>query len=473
MMHALDPAAAQLRSVAVIGGGLAGIAASAALTRAGLDVTLIERRRLLGGRATSFEDAATGQLLDNCQHVLLGCCTNLLHLYRTLGIEDRIDLFDTLTFADETGRRGVLAAGRMPSPLHLAPAMLRFPLLSLAEKTEIAQALAAMRLLDSQDTAAEEPFAAWLADHGQSPRTIDRFWDIIITSALNERAARASARYALQVFREAFLGHRRGYVMGVPSVPLARLYDRALASRILTGTRVMAIEAGDARRPPRAAGLQPARHPPSPAIAPPPGMHPRFTLALSGGGTIAAEMVILATAPDAARRLLDGLLDVPALDGFTFRPIVGVHLFFDRPVMTEPHLALMGTELQWLFRKDARGRHVHGVISAADRQAAEGNDVLLERLLAEVALLLPRARGARLLASRIVREKRATFSPVPGIDSIRPAQATARPGLFLAGDYTQTGWPATMEGAVRSGFLAAEAVLASLGRRVPLVQPDL
>ncbi len=440
--------------VAIIGGGLAGIAAAAALTGAGLDVTLIERRKLLGGRATSFEDIRTGQLLDNCQHVLLGCCTNLLHLYRTMGIVDRIELFDRLTFADETGRRGVLGASRLPSPLHLAPAMLAFPLLSLTEKAEIARAMLAMRLLDDETAAPEQSFGQWLADHGQSPRTIARFWNIIITSALNEDAARAGARYGIQVFREAFLGHRRGYVMGVPSLPLADLYTGAIATRVLTGVRVMAVG-------------QEAAHPLRQS------RRPSWQINLSTGEVLEADMVIVATAPDAARRLLGSVVELEALDHLTFRPIIGLHLFFDRPVMTEPHLALIGTELQWLFRKDAEGRHIHGVISAADRQAAESNDGLLGRLMHEIRILLPATGDAQLLSSRIVKEKRATYSPLPGIDRLRPPQSTAVPGLFLAGDYTQTGWPATMEGAVRSGYRAAEAVMRTLGRDVHFEQPDL
>lgn len=419
------------------GGGLAGISAAARLTDAGAAITLIERRKLLGGRATSFEDQATGQWLDNCQHVLLGCCTELIGLYQRLGVADAIGWFDRIVFADVSGRRSALQGGPLPAPLHLAGSMLRFGLFSLDEKLEIARLMPVIRLMGESGAieADRQTFHDWLADHHQSPSTIERFWNVIITSALNEDARHVGARYALQVFQEGFLADRRGYVMGVPHVPLAKLYERAVADRVLTSTRVTGISrSGDT-----------------------------WSVSIANGEPIAADAVIVATAPDAARRLLEPFPPMqPTIDrisSFTYRTILGIHLFFDQPVMTEPHLALIGTELDWLFRKDADGCHIHGVISAATRQSDEPTDALETRLLEEIHRLLPAAREARLLSSRIIREKRATWSPQPGIDRLRPSQRTPIPGLYLAGDYTQTGWPATMEGAVRSGRLAAEALL--------------
>ncbi len=421
----------------MIGGGLAGMAAAARLAEAGLAVTLIERRKLLGGRATSFEDQATGQLLDNCQHVLLGCCTELIDFYRRLGVEQSIEWFDRIFFADETGRRSLLRAGPLPAPLHLAGSMLRFGLLSLDEKLEIARLMSVIRLMNESDAIAADQltFHDWLADHHQSPSTIARFWNVIITSALNADVREVGVRYALQVFQKGFLADRRGYVMGVPHVPLAKLYERAIADQVLTGTRVT--------------GMRPMRN--------------GWSVDMATSQPLVVDAVILATAPDAARRLLEPLPTMRPLaeqiSQFTYRTILGMHLFFDQPVMTEPHLALIGTELQWLFRKDADGRHIHGVISAATQQSDESTHTLECRLLGEIHRLLPRSAQARLLNSRIVREKRATWSPRPGIDRLRPSQITPLPNLYLAGDYTQTGWPATMEGAVRSGYLAATALL--------------
>lgn len=453
--------------IAIVGGGLAGIAAAAALSRSGLNTILIERRKLLGGRATSFEDVQTGQLLDNCQHVLLGCCTNLLHLYRWLGVENRIEFFDRILFADETGRRGTLSSSVLPSPVHLAPALLRFPLLSFAAKMEIAQAMAGMKLLDSDRESPSQTFSQWLIDRGQSSQTMARFWNVIITSALNEDISQVSARYGIKVFRQSFLMHRRGYVMGVPNCSLSELYHASPASQTLANTRVTQI------RP-----LSPsARFSSSPISRQPAAAAQRdgggFTLELSAGHTIYCDILIVATAVDSARKLLAELIDLTPLDKLIYRPIIGLHLFFDQPVMHEPHLALIGTELQWLFRKSQDGRHIHGVISAADQQAGQTNETLLERLLVEVRHLLPAARHAKLLATRIVKEKRATFSPAVGIDQLRPDNATSHPGLFLAGDYTQTDWPATMEGAVRSGYRAAEKVMQFIGRSERFVQPEL
>lgn len=420
--------------VAVVGGGLAGIAAAARLADAGLAVTLIERRKLLGGRATSFEDQTTGQLLDNCQHVLLGCCSELIGLYRRLGVDDAIGWFDRITFADASGRRSSLQAGPLPAPLHLAGSMLRFELLTLDEKLEIARLMPIIRLIGEAGAiqADRQTFADWLADHHQSPSTIARFWNVIITSALNADARSVGVRYGLQVFREGVLGSRNAYVMGVPRVPLAALYERAVADRVLTATRVTGIA----------------------------GHGKQWSVQIANGPPVVADAVIVATAPDAACRLLDPFPAmrriVDRLGRFTYRTILGIHLFFDRPVMADPHLALIGTELDWLFRKDEEGRHLHGVISAATRQSDEPVATLERRLVSEICRLLPGARDARLLSARIIREKRATWSPIPGIDRLRPPQRTPLPGFYLAGDYTQTGWPATMEGAVRSGHLAAE-----------------
>ncbi|HEY8665669.1 MAG TPA: hydroxysqualene dehydroxylase HpnE [Tepidisphaeraceae bacterium] len=433
--------------IIIIGAGLAGIAASAALTDRGSHTILLERRGLLGGRATSFFDAATDTLLDNCQHVLLGCCTELLKLYRRLGTNHEIEFFDTIHFADQTGRRADLCVSALPSPLHLAPSMLRFGLLSLADKSQIARTLLAMKLLcdSGRRAVAQQTFADWLRDHGQSQSAIDRFWNVIITSALNEDVSRAGAGYGIQVFQQAFLGDRAGYRMGLPAVPLAELYRSAVASDVRTNARVVAL-LGDGR----VAGVR-----------------------LATGEDIFADAILLATAPDAAERLLESaparlqpsLADLRRRIGqLEHSPILGIHLWFDRPVMDLPHLALIGTRLQWLFRKDSAGRHLHAVISAAREFVDWPEEKIAALCLAEMARILPGSAAAQLLRIRVIKEKRATFSPVPDVDALRPGQGTGVAGLYLAGDYTQTDWPATMEGAVRSGLRAAEAIVRGEGK---------
>lgn len=425
------------RRIIIIGGGVAGLAASALLTEREFHTTIIERRARLGGRASSFDDPATGQTLDNCQHVLLGCCTALLDLYRRLGVQDQIRFTDVVAFADETGRRGELRSIAGLGPLHLGPALFRFPLLSAGQKVQIAGAMAAIKLIGAKSAEGMDDlsFGNLLRRWGQSKEAISRFWDPVVSSALNAPAERASARYALKVFQEGFLRGRDNFRMGVPAGRLADLYERAPAGRIIRDQRVVRID---------------SRGPRGPAVE------------MGDGQRIEADAVIIAAGPDSARRLLadlPGLGDLCAkLDQFQYGAIIGAHLLFDRPVMPEAHLALMGTTTQWLFRHDQEGRHVHAVISAADA-FVQRDQVEIARLIeADVRRVLPNAAGAALTRVLIVKEKRATFSPLPGVDRLRPPQRTALPWLFLAGDYTQTGWPGTMEGAARSGYLAAEAI---------------
>ncbi len=425
--------------VVIVGGGLGGLAAAARLTDRGFHTTLIERRKLLGGRSTSIPDAESGQLLDNCQHVLLGCCTELLRLYERLGQTGAIEFFDTIHFADQAGRRGDLYATPLPSPLHLGWSMLRFPLLTMGQKIEIARAMLAMKLMGraGRDDAVDQTFGQWLGRHGQSPSTIERYWNVVIVSALNEPVETVGAHHAIQVFQESFLGSRGGYRMGVSRVPLSNLYVNAVATTILTGAKVESIAYDTARH--RVTGVR-----------------------LLSGEILPADAVIVATAPDAAARLLSPIAPlaplVATLDAIEQAPIIGAHFFYDRPAMDPPHLALVGTTLQWLFRKDAEGRHLHGVISAAQALVGLDNGALTRRFDAEIRRILPAARHAKLLRSVIVKEKRATFRPLPGLERRRPAQRTAVPNLLLAGDYTQTDWPSTMEGAVRGGNRAADAV---------------
>ncbi len=370
-----------------------------------------------------------------------------------MGVINQIRFFDTIHFADETGRRADMYATALPSPLHLASAMMHFSLLTLPEKAELGRAMLALKLLGSEGRLAMEgiPFESFLRDQGQSPRLIERFWNVVLVSALNADAAHASAKYGMQVFQESFLGHRGGYRMALSTVPLARLYHSAVASEQIIGTRVVAL----LNRQGRVTGA-----------------------VLADGRTLPADHVVLATAPDSARHLLAELSSqIPAardvidrLDQLQFGPIIGAHLWYDRPVMDLPHLALVGTRLQWLFRKDETGRRLHGVVSNAESLASLDQSALTELFDREIRALLPSARNAQLTRALIVKEKRATFIPAPGLDALRPTQQTTIPGLTLAGDYTQTDWPATMEGAVRSGYLAADSVSPlPAGQRVPFM----
>jgi len=430
------------KRVVIVGGGLAGMAAGVALERTGAVVTILEARRSAGGRAGSYQHPLTGEVLDNCQHVLLGCCTNLIDFFRRIGASDLIRWSDKVWFVDAQAQRHVLRAmDYLPAPLHLALSAAGFAALDISQRLALARAMRAMLRLGRKgyNRLGNVSFGTWLAHQHQPASLIDQFYDLVLVSALNERAARVSAKYAIQVFYDGMLANRRAFMMGVPNVSLERLYAKLPCRDLRLETRVAEVRfAGN-----RALGVT-----------------------LADGQSLDADYVILATNHHAALRLIPD--ELVAGDGRFAKlgrlesvPILGAHLWFDRPVLHLPQVALMSGPLQWLFAKDAAGTAVHGVISTARDWTGETREKTIEQFLEQIRQVLPAARLAVCLRHCIVMEKRATFSPLPGVDECRPQQGPPPggiQGLILAGDYTQTGWPATMEGAVRSGYLAAEAV---------------
>jgi squalene-associated FAD-dependent desaturase len=442
------------QSIVVVGGGLAGMAAAVALESQGQTVTLLESRKTLGGRAGSFEDPQTGEILDNCQHVLLGCCVNLIDFYQRIGAADRIHWESTIHFFDPQGREHRLwAMSGLPAPLHLALSGAMFGALTFSERLALSRAMLAMLRLGKNERArlADISFGQWLKDHHQPDTLIDKFYDLVLISALNENCRDASAAYAIQVFVEGMLLHESAYRMGTPACPLGKLYESLPCRDVRLATRITAIRF-DGRR---AVGVE------------------------IGNEYLPADAVIIAVnypllekwiPPELAKTdvRFAGLAQLQSV------PILGAHLWFDRPILTTPHAALIGGPLQWLFRKpQGDGSAVHGVISAARDWIGRDKDECLKLFTRQIRQTFTAARSAKLLRGSIVIEKRATFSPLPETDRLRPAQfpaASGIAGLFLAGDYTQTGWPATMEGAVRSGYLAAEAVINQPGK---FLRPDL
>jgi squalene-associated FAD-dependent desaturase len=419
--------------ILIIGGGLAGMSAAVALESAGLPVTLLESRRSLGGRAGSFDDPTTGEQLDNCQHVLLGCCTNLIDFYRRLGVSDRIHWESTIRFLDPTGRPFSLSAtAGLPAPLHLSESLLRFGLLNWAEKMAATRAMLAMLTLGraGRATMDDMSFGAWLDAHAQPPSLLAKLYDPVLVGSLNEECRLASAACAIKVFQEALLMNRRGFPLGLPACPLQQLYERLPCRDVRFGVRVSELQwAGG-----RVSGVR-----------------------LMNGQILSASIVLLATNHHAVQRWLpEGML--PGLQQLQSVPILGAHLWFDRPIMSATHAALIEGPLQWIFRKDQSGQALHGVISAARSWVDVPKERCLDLFAAQIRSLFPAARDAKLERGVIVVEKRATFSPLPGVDRLRPTQRTGVDNLFLAGDFTRTGWPATMEGAVRSGYLAAQAI---------------
>lgn len=429
--------------VIVIGGGLAGMAAAVALEAGGADVTLFEARKSLGGRAGAYEDPETGELLDNCQHVLLGCCTNLLDFYRRIDAIDQIRFEPAIRFLDERGRGYSLGGTRgLPAPLHLGPRGLRFSILTLKQKLELARASLAMIRLgrNGRKKLADVPFGNFLDEYKQSPGLIKNLYEPVLIGALNEEVRMASAEFAIQVFQDSLFANSRGWRMGVPAGTLGDLYRKPPCRDVRLSTRIAGLVL-DAQR---VTGVR-----------------------LASGEIIPADAVVLATNHHGVKKWLpDDAADRDErfrhLDQLQSVPILGTHLWFDRPVLRQSHAALLSGPLQWVFRKDDDGRVVKGVISAAREWVGRARDEMVTLFEKQLLSTLPGAAGAKLVRGAVVIEKRATFAALPGVDRYRPSQAPppgGLAGLFLAGDYTRTGWPATMEGAVRSGYLAADAIL--------------
>ena len=452
-------------TVAIAGGGLAGLAAACALADSGFRVTLFERRPYLGGRASSYEHPGTGEVVDNCQHVLFRVCTNLVEFYRRIGVEDKIRWYDEMTFIEPGGRASVMRASPLPAPLHTAPSFLRFPFLSSKDKLVISRAIAALTLTRQRDTG--RSFQDWLLRHHQTSNAIERFWKPILISALSEDLDLISISYAAQVVRESMKSPAARH-MGVPSIPLTDLYNRA----------------GDYIR---ARGGQIHFRTLLETFSPQPS---QVNIRVSDHET-AFDYLVLALPFNTLSRVLPQTPEAAPLRDqlahFESSPITGIHLWFDRQITDLDHAVLLDHTIQWMFHKsrllstrsetagtDSAGSYIELVVSASKSLIDKSRAEIVDLALKEVREFFPAARAANLLKSTVIKEVHATYSPRPGIDAYRPPQVTPWPRVFLAGDWTATGWPATMEGAVRSGYLAAEALTRSAGvntRR--FLSPDL
>jgi zeta-carotene desaturase len=441
-------------TVAIAGGGLAGLAAACALADSGFRVTLFERRPYLGGRASSYEHPGTGEVVDNCQHVLFRVCTNLVEFYRRIGVEDKIRWFDEMTFIEPGGRTSVMRASPLPAPLHTAPSFLGFPFLSAKDKLVISRAIAALTLTTQRDTG--RSFLEWCHQHNQTNNAIERFWKPILVSALSEDLNLISISSAAQVVRESMKSPAARH-MGVPSIPLTDLYDRA-------GDYIRA-RGGEIRFRTSLETFFPDKS--------------QVRIKVNGENEIAFDYLVLALPFENLDRVLpQGPEAAPLreqLSHFESAPITGIHLWFDRQITDLDHAVLLDRTLQWMFHKsrllatrsganaDSSGSYVELVVSASKSLIDKSRTEIVDLALKEVREFFPPARAANLLKSTVIKEVRATYSPRPGIDAYRPQQSTAWPHVFLAGDWTASGWPATMEGAVRSGYLAAEALARSAG----------
>ena len=425
----------------VIGGGLAGLAAAAALGQAGFEVELYESRSFLGGRATSYPMAADGEAsetIDNCQHVLLRCCVNLMDFYRRLGVADRIKFFKEVYFLEPGGRVSVLGAGRLPAPFHFTGSFWNLKCLSARDKFAIARALLAIRHeRKTRDDLNRITIGEWLREKHQPEQAIQRFWRQVLVSAVNEELDRTAASYAFQVFWLGFLAGSNSYQMGVPSIPLGDLYSAGAWRRIgnvkfhyrMPVERIL-VENG------QVAGV------------------------VVQSERLSADYYVSALPFERVAALAPDLnLDIT---GFEYSPITGIHLWFDRSLTELSQATLLDRTIQWVFNKSG-GRYLQLVVSASRSLVEMSRADVITLAVSELAEFLPRASEAKLEKAHVVKEVRATFSPCPGVEELRPESATKFSNFFLAGDWTRSGWPATMEGAVRSGYLAAEAVTRSAG----------
>ena len=441
----------QAPRVAVVGGGLAGLAGGCALADAGFRVTLFERRPFLGGRASSYQHPGTGEVVDNCQHVLLGCCTNLVEFYRRLGVEGKIRWYDRLTFLEPGGRASLIEPSSLPAPLHTTPAFLRAACLDWPDKLAIAGAMAALVPMTPRDRG--ESFLTWLRRHGQTERAIARFWRTVLVSALNEDIDRVSVPSAAQVMRESFLKSPSAGRMGVPTVPLTELYSVAGGYLSARSGEVRLRSGVDGFRA-EVAGVR----------------------LLTPGGEEGFDFVVLAVPFDVLSRMLPQTSAAEplrqTLDQLETSPITGIHLWFDRQITDLDHAVLLDRTIQWMFNK-GEGRYIQTVVSASRSLLETPRSEIIDLAVRELAEFFPAVKEARLEKAQVIKEVRATFSAKPGLEALRPAARTHLKNFFLAGDWTRSGWQATMEGAVRSGYLAAEAVTEAAGTPRRFLLPDV
>jgi len=439
-----------MADVIVIGGGLAGLAAAAALGGSGHKVRLLEARAFLGGRATSYE-IGTGDhaaTIDNCQHILLRCCVNLLDFYQRLGVEGDIAFHREFSFIEPGGRRSVLKSGVFPAPAHMAEAFLKLSFLNFSEKIAVGRAINAIGSEFAKRKDLDRiTMQQWLEEQRQPPRAIERFWRQVLVSAINEELDRMAALHGFQVFRLGFLARSNSYEMGIPSGPLGHLYRTDAWRKIgnvdisFRTTADRALVDGNSVRAISASGEE-----------------------LKADYYISALPFerIAAFAPE---------LDLD-LSGFEHSPITGIHLWFDRPITQLPHATLLDRTIQWMFNK-GEGRYIQLVVSASRSLESMPRNDVIALALKELTEFFPEAANAKLEKAHVVKEIRATFSAKPGLESRRPVSRTKLTNLFLAGDWTRSGWPATMEGAVRSGYLAAEAVAQAAGQPAKFMLPDI
>ncbi|MGH2842119.1 MAG: hydroxysqualene dehydroxylase HpnE, partial [Solirubrobacteraceae bacterium] len=435
-----------MKRVAVIGGGLAGITAALDCAEQGAGVTLFESRGRLGGAAYSF--VRDGLHVDNGQHVFLRCCVQYRALLKRIGAEDLVTLQSRLEIP-------VLAPGMepawlrrsgLPAPLHLAPALMRYPFLKRRARLSLARAMRALGRIDPDDPAADaQTFGDWLTQHGEGSDAIASVWELIARPTLNLAAADASLAQAAYVFQQGLLSDAAAADVGYARGPLGEIHDLAARRALAQAGVEVQLRSGVVALSAESDG---------------------FRIAISGQPTQSADTVVLAVSAARAARLLPtgAGLDPRRLDRLGTSPIVDLHIVLDRPVLSLPFAAAVRSPVQWVFDRTraaglSEGQYLAVSLSAADAELEMTAAELEAIFVPALTELLPAMREAELLSFFVTREHAATFRAAPGARALRPGPRTQIPGLVLAGAWTDTGWPATLEGAVRSGHAASREAL--------------
>lgn len=443
----------RVKKVIIIGGGFAGLSAAVELISAGYHVTLAEQRRFLGGRAYSFPDRKTGLDLDNGQHILMGCYKNTLRFLEKIGVTDKLYVQKNLhvDFLDTNGNSSKLDCLPLPAPLHIASGILRFSALPITDRLRMLRVAGGMLSSNSKSLSGDCTVSEWLNSLGQPKEAQDTLWNIITMATLNENPDKASATLFKSVLKQALFANREGSSIVLPAAPLSRLYVDAAENfiRQRAGTIEKGCIASEIMLKDKAVtGIR-----------------------LQDGRVLKGDYYISAVPYGFFQRILpDKTFFPPFLKGgkggleLSPSPIISIHLLFNNPITDYRFAALLHSPIQWIFNKEKiyRDRSYRGLLSIVISGAHQYIDVPSEKLvdlaLGELKKVLPGTHSAKLLYSKVIKERAATFSPVPGVNLKRPSQKTPIQNLFLAGDWTNTGLPATIEGAIISGYQCATLI---------------
>ncbi len=441
------------------------MSAACALAGAGLEVHLVDRRGYLGGRASSYLHPGVSEVIDNCQHVLFGCCTNLAGFYKRIGCLGKIHWTSEMTMIEPGGRRSRLGSiPFLPAPLHGLPRLLAAHAFTSEDKFSLARAFRAMLRPIARDTT--ETLAEWLVRNRQSKGAVDRFWRLVIASALNAEIEQIALPYAAKVIRELFMNSAYAGRMGINTVPLSELYAGVPA--------LLAVNGGAAHLNSNIDSVEWDEETSCWAID-------------TRDRMLSTNFLVLALPFEALQALLPKMPPAECAEELAAQiarhehwPICSAHLWFDREITDLNHAVLLDRDIHWLFNRgklqlwrNQKGSYIELEISASRRFAALTREQAIDLALRELAEFFPAVSSANLVKAALVKEVRATFGVPPNIDRFRPGPKSPWPNCFLAGDWTATGWPSTMESAARSGHLAAEALCASLGETRKFLVPDL